>query len=423
MKSKKVVKSSVLMVIILIVGTSYTTIGIGNNNFNTFEKSETHIIEDPRVPYVGQETDFFCGFASFTMLIKYFDVSATLNEVLHHSGVGHTSAHFRPRKLGIAIGTGLCIGKGHYKTGTFLASLYGLSYGEWNTKITKDNWNEYWSNLKDKIKQDIPMVTCINPIIMNPEFYRDALNISDDETPTAGHAIVIVGFNESAGLVYYNEPGPDAFGANEENWTYANVSIEIFKKSFQKAGPNYNIWYFESSPDPPLSKKEAFNKSYERNIKRLKGEYYENIWGNIPYTSYGVEAVKALKNDLKIGLRNRFVSILSMKIYKIINFTFEGDLINSFQMKRIATEKQYVSQYLLENKYLSSICTRDGKLFAQESKHWYNLSLLLNEFFIAANNGPIKARILLGPIIEKMKKELEEIIFIEKEIIELKERS
>jgi len=381
-------------------------------------ENETYIIDNPRVPYIGQETDFYCGFASFTMLINYFVDNVTLKEVLYNSGVGYTTAHFRPQKFHICLSTGLCIGKGHFKTGTFLASLYGLEYEEWNAKRTESNWDEYWYELKDKIKQKIPVATCINPFIMNPDYYRDVINVPDDETPIAGHTIVIVGFDESLGLIYYNEPGPDAFGGNAEDWTYANISIESFKESFQRAGPNYNIWYFKNTSGLPLSKKDAFNKSYENNIKRLGGEYYEKVWRNIPYTSYGIDAVKAMKKDLKIGLRNRFATILSLKFFKIINFTIDGNFITSFQMKRIATEKQYISEYLLENNYLSSICKRDGELFAQDSNLWYNLSLLSQKFFIAACYGPIKSRILLKPIIKEIDTVLDQIISVEEAIIQ-----
>lgn len=100
------------------------------------------------------------------------------------------------------------------------------------------------------------------------------------------------------------------------------------------------------------------------------------------------------------------------------NYTYEGEFMLSRGMRGIATQKRNISQYLLENQNLSSICASEGELLAQEANHWDNLGILLNELFKTAYYGPLKTWILSKPIIEEMKEELDEIIFIHEAIIE-----
>jgi len=433
MRSKRLTKLIIFSIALLIILSNTSTINASLNDKNTsmqLEEKEAHIIDNPRVPYVSQETEFYCGFASFTMILKYYGNNITLQELLYNSGIGYTMGYFRPKKLQITTGTTICMPQGVYFTGNFLASLYGLSFDFWKPTLNGNKWEEYWSRLKEKIKQNIPVATSIDPFTLAPSFYKEKYNIPDDGDPHSGHAIVIVGFNEPSQKVYYNEPFPTVYGESEENWTYANVSIEIFKNSLHNAsGPEfcpdlakYIQWSFEKTSEP-LSKEEIFDKSHERNIQRLNGKYSEIFYNIIPFTDYGIKAVKSLKRDLSPGLRHRFATLLSIENYHEKNYTipvgeYRGDFVNSIMFRIHAIEKRNASQYLLANKHISPLCEKDGELLAQEANHWDNLSILINKLYKAADNGFLKLIIGSKPILDQMKKELEEIIIIEEKIID-----
>jgi len=378
---------------------------------------ESHIVKG--VPYVSQETGFYCRFASLTMLIKYYVEDVTLKEVLYNSGIGYSALYFRPIKLQPRPGVFVCQ-LGDY-TGKFLAPLYGLSHEIWRAKITKDRWSQYWLKLKEKIIQDIPVLTDVDALSL-PK-YKEYFNPPNGTA--SGHSIVIVGFNESAGLIYYNDPGLALLGEDEENCSYIPLSIDEFQGALKKNDVptfRYMLETFKKISNP-MSKEDAFNLAHERNIKRLSGKYSELLLKLAPLTDYGIKAVKAMKKDLGIGLRHKFATLLLMKFYKINNYTIpigpsKGDLMASQLIKVLAVEKQNMSQYLLENQDLSSICAMEGELLAQEASHWYNLSELDNELFKVAYNRPIKTWIKSKPVINQMKKELDEIISIEQAIID-----
>ena len=59
------------------------------SNDNTNKAYERHIIDN--VPYVSQETGFYCAYACYTMLLNSFeDIDTTLQEVVYYSGVGYS---------------------------------------------------------------------------------------------------------------------------------------------------------------------------------------------------------------------------------------------------------------------------------------------------------------------------------------------
>jgi len=379
--------------------------------------NENHIIED--VPYVSQEDQPYCQFASLAMLVRYYVKNVTLKDILFNTGVGYSSAYFRPLKLQIFPGT--AVAQLSLKdTGLFLGDLYGLSYESWRAKVTGDRWEQYWSELKEKITQDIPVITEVDPLAL--PWYKEHFNLP--KGAHSGHSIVIVGFNETAGSIYYNDPGPTVFGEDEQNCTYVPLSIDTFQDALKNhtippgiSAPTYKIETFEKTSNP-MSKEEIFEKAHNKNIQRMKGRYFEIAYRVVPFTDYGVNGIKAMKRDLGIGIRHQFATMLLMKIFKNVKFNDSQDnLETSFQLYFLAVEKQNISQYLLEKQDLSPLCAYEGALLAEEAKHWKNLSTLNNELFQAAYNRFFKTIIESRPIIEQMKKELDEIIAIEQAII------
>jgi len=387
-------------------------------NNNLLEINESHIIDNPRIPYVSQETGFYCRFASLTMIIKYYVENATLNDILFNSGIGYTLAYFRPLKIHPLPGIMICQWEDF--SGEFIAPLYGLSYERWTAKNQEDKWHQYWPKLKEKINQDTPILTDVDPFAL--PWYKDHINTSNETHDS--HSIVIVGYNESANIVYYNDPGPTVGGESENNCSYVPLSLDDFRDGLKNNTiqiTSYMLENFEKNTNPK-SKEEIFNISHERNIQRLKGNYSEPIFNIIPLTDYGLKAVKSIRKDAGIGLKHRFSTLLLMKFFNIMNYTIpigpsKGDLQASQIIKIIAIEKQNMSKYLLENQDSSLLCIMEGELLAKEASHWYNLSELDNELFKACSEGPIKSWFRSISIFNQIKKELDEIICIEEEII------
>ena len=398
-----------------------------NNTITNSYNDDSHIIKNPRVPYVGQNNDSFCVFASIAMLIGYHGFNTTLQEILHHSGFGYSQLYYGISILSRIPMGGSGVGQMSFNM-EFLAQLYNLSFHDYTITGNQSPdilWDRYWSRVKNLILTDTPIETSVDPLSL--PYYRNKFNITDNET-YGGHAIVLVGFNESNETVCYNDPGTAIFN-EEKNGTYTFVEYEIFREAVENTGgQKYHIWTFENnSNSQPSSEKERFETAHEQNLRRLRGDLevyygYDVEPSDLPFPYnllftycyfHGVNASKALKRDLQPGLIHR---ITTVNIYK--NYNKNMDLPVDIFYDSIYIEKHNVSRYLLDNNHLSPVCTHDGVLLQEESHLWRNLSLLVQELNrISENNGLIKTLILSGDLLNEMTIVLEDIIDIEETII------
>ena len=397
--------------IILIIGVTpiYPNVSAVQLNYNTttLDVSESHLIEG--VPHVYQETGFYCYYASVTMILQYYGINTTLKEVLHHSGIGYTL--FYNHWYNIVKNDPILSDRSYFRfplsgyllcqlNPNELASLFNLTYNcwftDWDTASIELNWGEYWSKVKENITDNIPVLTSINTR------YLPYTNNS------FGHAIVIVGFNQTH--VFYNDPATALF-TKPENGFYANMSIDVFQKAVNSTpAEKFYVGTIRNNSNICYNRTEIFKKAHERNIKRLEGFF---ITENYLSINFGINAVKLLRNDFRIGPTHRMLTVKRNWDYCKQN----GSLCYSFYIMSI--ECHNVSQYLLENKELSPIiCAYDGSLLENESRHWMNIANYTMEFQEIANKyGYWKTSILSLPITMKIKLELNKIISIEKAII------
>ena len=336
------------------------------NNFN----DGSHVIKNPIVPYVGQGNDSYCMYASTTMQIKYFGFNITLPEILHDFGHGylHLYSRFLPPSRMPFGGSGLSTANFNME---LLADGYNLTFNDDslyrdNTNITL--WEEYYTKVKAYISKDIPVQTHLDPYRLT--FWNDRFNFSNETT--GGHAVVIVGYNDSNNTICYNDPSAALFNESE-NGTYIWERNEVFKKAVESGGLVYRIWTFEkpSSFNMP-TRLERFQKFHEYNIKRLKGDL-EYIYGldidfsQLPlkyrlllYFYYeilfvsGVNATKTLKQSMQKGVIHR---VLTVYFYKTTEETF--GLPTYIFFESVFQDVENVSQYLLEYQYLSPVFAYD----------------------------------------------------------------
>jgi hypothetical protein len=221
-----------------------------------------------------------------------------------------------------------------------------------------------------------------------------------------------VGFNETNGTVCYNDPAAGIWN-DDVNGTYAYISKEIFRDAVQNTiATKYLIEIFTNqSNSPPLPKDKRFEMAHERNIQKMKGKLEAYSGLSLPlFPKLGIKAIEAFKKDLRIGITRRMATVF---LYGITDYK---QLIEVYLP--ISIEKYNVSQYLLENEGLSSVCKYDAILLQKESNCWKNMTIFVLELsYIVKNNGFLKSLIKSITITQKMKATLNEIISIEKAII------
>lgn len=392
---------------------------------------KSYLIED--VPYIGQETSFFCAYASLTMIFQYFKMDTTLNEILYFSGVGYSLIYQDPYPTIIG---GFALSQLPADS-RFIANLYGLSFDIWypdDSVISEDMcWQEYWQKIKQNISKNTPIQTSVDPFIL-PSIKRQ-FDVSEniwDYFGSGGHSIVIVGYNESNETVCYNDPGAEYFG-DADFGMYAWMSLDELKEAVMKTiGAKYLIQSFKKISDP-LPHEEAFELAHERNIERLKGNLtaYDKELNKIEGYEFGISASQSFKDHFKKGLKNRFKTIVT---YKMDGMQFKRNnrliFINALRLKipisfikslnpdirqydLIAMEKQYTAKYLrdVDN---SLNCNYKASLFDQEAEYWFKLSEYYDKFLK-------RGFLILLPhsifLMKQMERIVDEIISIEESII------
>ena len=427
---------SLTLIFAAILSFSVTASQLKKSDYLISETPDSHIIDG--VPYVGQETSFFCAYASFTMLINSFNhINTSLQDVVYYSGMGYSLTYpdFMKKRFPI-IGT---ISSQFSKDNKFLTSLFGLSPKSWNpidNSIPEDRyWQEYWNRVKENISSNVPVLTSANPYKLSS--FRSILNLPDlfwDIFQSGGHAIVIVGYNESNSSVCYHDPALALFGLPEYG-RYAWMDLSDFNEAIQtSAGVNYAVLIFEQISDP-LSKKDAFNKSHLRNLEKMKGntsaysEYFVDLTNG---SEYGINALKLMQDHLGPGFENGFKTIMFYKnecklgiFYRLIKtfepivskiFSLPSDVAEKFTInifKMVSIEKSWMAGFLKNNTELSNVCEYEAMLFENEAKLWGELSSLYSVF---QRRGITLSLPRAFFVINQMSRTLDDIIEIEEAI-------
>jgi len=136
-----------------------------NENFSpSTAYPDSYLIEG--VPYVGQETSFFCAYASYTMLLNNFEnINTTLQEVIYYSGVGYSLIYPSVIKERMPL-SGTAVSQSPEDV-EFLTSLFGLARKPWSPEMdsTPEDkyWQEYWTKVKENISNNVPVLTSVDP--------------------------------------------------------------------------------------------------------------------------------------------------------------------------------------------------------------------------------------------------------------------
>jgi len=394
-------RKNLIPILILIIVSMPVSSGLSNTfeqkNTSTYETPAAHIIKD--VPYVGQETSFFCAYACFTMLLNNFkNINTSMDDVLYYTGVGYSLIYpnFALECMPLG-GTLLCQS---IKDINFLTSLFGLSYELWvpdmNSSSDEKCWQDYQLRVKENVSNDIPVMTSVDPFKLSS--FRKIVDLPNslwDLMPPSGHGVVIVGYNNSNGTICYNDPAAALFGHSEYG-TYAWMNLSEFKEAVNNTkGTRYAIITFKKISEP-LTKEEAFNVSYIRNIEKLRGNislYGDYIVNLSKDSEFGIFASKLLENDLEKGLKNRTKTIVIYELrgklgikYRLLKniapiiavlFKLPSNAAEKFtidEYRRIAIEKNYTAKFLYSNSNISNICRYESMLFERESTYWNELS-------------------------------------------------
>lgn len=415
-----------------------------------------------QVPYVSQETDFFCAFASTTMVFQYYGKSVNLSDILFYSGAGYALIYSTPLLPRLPVG---CIGAAKWtQDRSFVGSLFGLSYDNWvaDDQLSESvKWEHYWQRLKENVSQDKPVITNLNPLFLPSMKQAIRLEMDKQETMLTPvedwvwehlpvglyHAIVIVGYNEDNKTVCLHDPAAGIYG-HPEAGTYCWMPLQKFRQAIydlSKINPqlSYSIELFSTTGSPELPHCQRLTQGIERNMDKLRGcpEVYDtHIKENWSCSEFGIDVVAAMQNDYTPGFSRLSTSFIYqwLMMYHLYPFQYLifsllderyptvfgiDDHLNTVNhIRQIGMEKKLIATYLQQESQITPNITmkrtleNQSRILFNESTHWYEIGRQYTEFIRKGVIIPMPKSLR---ILEEMQKQINEILVLEDEILSL----
>jgi hypothetical protein len=194
------------------------------------------------VDYVWQEINGFCNWAAVTMALQSIGIEVDLHTLFTVSTIGFTTAYMNVNETVQFIAGSSLRQQANYVT---ISELYGVDHSvlvdinspwtqqilpawiEWGVNASYiDGEAEAFQVLKATLNEGYPIVAWVDPYFLPPEDY-DLVRIygqpANQSNPVSGHAILITGYNDTAGTVDILDPGVGSLGCS---WIW-NDDIQI----------------------------------------------------------------------------------------------------------------------------------------------------------------------------------------------------
>ena len=421
--------------------------------YNLNINNEIHVIQG--VPIIGQDTRFYCTMSSHAMILNYYGFNLTKYEVLYLMGGGFSLFYRSTRYLIPFSSVGCAFRPSNYD---YVASLLDIEFQPFYIDLTLPEdiiWDKIWTCIKENISLNQPVLVNLDETIL----FTDNIGIKIPSTiwkyiPIhADHAVIVVGYNESNQSICYNDPMYSILG-DEQQGSYIWVDKEIFKISFSKFTKNspffpstFRIKSYKKPVNITYEKEKIIEQVYQRNIKRLQGDYryyisdidYPDSYNITANYTYGINASEEIKNIFGNGLKTQIYTIFQYKlagkfgikntIFTTIELMFQKLFNKEISLifdlvipgykniyRTIADEKLIISKVLLNYSDLSPKYKRCSELLKNESEQWLKIAefnrILLNKGFFITIPGALI-------ILNKMDDIMENIIQIEQDILSL----
>jgi len=268
------------------------------------------------VPYQWQEINGFCHWSALSMALQYAGTPLDLGSLFAASGIGFSASYLRFEDLTMFLpgaffkqmeplpviadifGLNISI---YFDTDEGFGSVYSQALSGWGIEFTEINgWTGALELLKNTIDEGYPLEVWTDPYHLPPRDYDIARDLGlESEETGSGHAVVVVGYNDTASTVEIMDPGVGAggieFGYPDDGRWYYETNYTNLKDAWSPLGygavivrPNGNVvGDFEESLVSYL-------------LDRLRGDRtsYAAGFENVFFWNFGADAYRGLAVDL-----------------------------------------------------------------------------------------------------------------------------
>ncbi|MGY5864645.1 MAG: C39 family peptidase [Candidatus Thorarchaeota archaeon] len=266
------------------------------------------------IPYVWQELNGFCYWATLSMALSSIGIDLDLAEVCAATGIGFTSSYVRYEDTMMLLSGSMYKQQSTLDTvadllgfeveffmdsdSTDFGHLFSLTLESYNVNWTEiDGWDDAIQILETSINSGFPVAIYANLQNLPAEdydFFRD-LGVTDT-TPT--HSILVTGYNETAGTAQIMDP---AIGLFDNPAKYPDDGSWLYEINFT----SLNQAWFEAYAITIIKPGQGGTEDFERNlasyvVDRLRGDRnsYATDTEEVFFWNFGSNAFRAMAADL-----------------------------------------------------------------------------------------------------------------------------
>jgi hypothetical protein len=281
-------------------------------SFTSFSSPSSDGILPPKT-YVWQEINGLCAWAAVAMAMQYAGANLNLYDVLAASSVGFSFAYFH-------INDSMLIFPGALYTQAeptqFLADLYGLNYTlyigsdipylDQNIQV----WESEGLSVSVINNQDeaFNLLISVNPTWLPSSDY-DILR--EHDLTGGGHAVLIVGYNDTTGVATIIDPGVGSFGDNygfpsDGRGNYSEITYTALNNAWSDR-------YYISNTLTPLGDAPPSIDNQLGPLIRDKllgvGTVYSPVSANAYYGKFGEVAFRTMSTDMTANGLKSYLSV------------------------------------------------------------------------------------------------------------------
>ncbi|MGY5855246.1 MAG: hypothetical protein RTS72_01515 [Candidatus Thorarchaeota archaeon] len=360
----KTVRNKIGIIIILTIILSAGAPGASDANTTSVVKIDysrpTEAGEVTGVPYVWQEINGFCNWASVTMALQYIGIPLDLYGLFAASGIGFSASYLRFEE-------NLMFWPGAFYRQLapldVVSSLYGLNttmYMDPSTDIgiayhsngvnytSVDGWQGALNLLKESIDSGYPLLLWVDPYYLPHSDYDITRELGiTSAISQSGHTLLVVGYNDTVESAQLMDPGIGAFGDNfgypsDGSWYY-----DINYTSLRSAWGSLAFGAFLIKPD--TGKLDDFEGQLARYaIDRLRGDrtsYLTEGEEDKFFWNFGAGAYRGLAYDLTAESLSDYIDYFEVSdpnvkaiLLRRIGMRIEGFLSIQYLSYRTAIE-------------------------------------------------------------------------------------
>jgi hypothetical protein len=306
--------------IVLVIMISMTVMPVGMKPIETpthdFDLSASGEITD--VPYVWQEVNGFCFPSALSMVLQSIGLDMNLYDILAASGVGFSMVSLSVDEA-MTLLPGVMVRQISWFE--FFTDLYGLEMQFYLDSTNDYGWNveqmlapmgyeitDYADSdqlyplgvVRDSIDNGYPLAISVDTYYLPPEDWDIIRDYVGPMQPGGvGHAITIVGYNDTTQRVQVHDPGVGLLGENygypdDGRWNYS-MSYDQLNDAWEGAG--YVTFRVSNGTGPVVDFEEQLATYITQRLLGNRTSYFEGA-ENFFYLGTGANAFRGMGLDM-----------------------------------------------------------------------------------------------------------------------------